>query len=242
MPVLQKKDAEAIKLRFDTELKRDVSLTLFTQPDIGLYVPGRNCPSCGPTQKLLEEVIALSSRLHLEVLDFYKNVEGAAGRRIERIPALIIGSGERDNVRYFGTPAGLEFSVLLDGVIASASRRSTLGLETRRQLKTLAEDVHIQVFVTPTCGYCPSVARLAHAMAMESSRVTADVIEIQEFPDMARAYTVMGVPKIVINDRLAFTGAVSEEVFVQRVLQAVGVDGPDVERQEQVSEQTTLIA
>ena len=242
MPVLQQKDVDAIKLRFDTELKRDVNLTLFTQSDIGLYIPGRNCPSCGPTQKLLEEVTALSSRLHLEVVDFYKNVEDAVGRGIERIPALIIASGERDNVRYFGTPAGLEFSVLLDAVIASASRRSALGLETRRQLKALAEDVHVQVFVTPTCGYCPSVARLAHAMAMESSRVTSDVIEIQEFPDMARAYTVMGVPKTVINDRLAFTGAVPEEVFMQRIMQAVGVDVPQEEAEERVSEQTTLIA
>ena len=242
MAVLQDKDAEAIKLRFDTELKRDVNLTLFTQLEMAIYIPGRNCPSCGPAQKLLEEVTALSSRLHMEVIDFYKNVEDATGRGIERIPALIIGSGEWDNVRYFGTPAGLEFSVLLDGVIAAASRRSALGLETRRQLKALDEDVHIQVFVTPAGEYCPTVAHLAHVMAMESSRVTADVIEIQEFPDLARAYTVMGVPKTVINDRLAFTGAVSEKVFMQRVLQAVGVAEPHEEGEELVSEQTTPIA
>ena len=38
-------------------------------------------------------------------------------------------------------------------------------------------------------------------MAVESERVTADVIEAMEFPDLARRFAVRGVPKIVINDR-----------------------------------------
>lgn len=61
-------------------------------------------------------------------------------------------------------------------------------------------------------------------MALESSRVRADVVEVQEFPQLAQAYRVMSVPKTVINDKVQFIGAVPEEELLKRVLQAVGVE------------------
>jgi predicted DsbA family dithiol-disulfide isomerase len=63
--------------------------------------------------------------------------------------------------------------------------------------------------------------RLAQHMAVASERVRATVIEATEFPEMSRAYQVMGVPKIVINDRVQFEGAVPEPDFLSAVLQAV---------------------
>ena len=66
---------------------------------------------------------------------------------------------------------------------------------------------------------------MAHAVALENSQITADVVEIQEFPDLARAYGVRSVPLTVINEYTHFAGAVSETEFVQRVL-SVGVRDP----------------
>ena len=63
--------------------------------------------------------------------------------------------------------------------------------------------------------------RLAQHMAIASDRVTATAIEATEFPDMAQAYQVSGVPKIVINDRVEFMGALPESQFLDAVLQAV---------------------
>ena len=85
------------------------------------------------------------------------------------------------------------------------------------------------------------MARVAHEMAIESPRVLADVVEVQEFPHLAQAYRVMGVPKTVINDAVAFTGAVTEEVFLQRVLAAVGEEEPEGEGEELVSDQITPV-
>jgi len=62
---------------------------------------------------------------------------------------------------------------------------------------------------------------LAHQLAVESSHVTADVIEAQEFPDLARRYAVRGVPKIVINDSVEFVGALPETEYVAYVRSAV---------------------
>jgi predicted DsbA family dithiol-disulfide isomerase len=63
--------------------------------------------------------------------------------------------------------------------------------------------------------------RLAQHMAIASDRVTATAIEATEFPDMAQAYQVSGVPNIVINDRVEFMGALPESQFLDAVLQAV---------------------
>jgi predicted DsbA family dithiol-disulfide isomerase len=62
-------------------------------------------------------------------------------------------------------------------------------------------------------------------MAVESARVTADVIEAMEFPDLARRYAVRGVPKIVINDRVEFVGAQPETEFVKYIKEAIAPEG-----------------
>ena len=59
-------------------------------------------------------------------------------------------------------------------------------------------------------------------MTMETPRVTADVIEAQEFPYLAQSYGVRAVPKTVINNAIEILGAVPEPVLVQRMLTAIG--------------------
>jgi len=62
---------------------------------------------------------------------------------------------------------------------------------------------------------------LAHKLAIENEHITADVVEVSEFIDMAQRYRVQGVPKTVVNDRIEIVGAVPEPRFVQQVLQAL---------------------
>ena len=66
------------------------------------------------------------------------------------------------------------------------------------------------------------MARVAQMMAMENGHVRADVVEVQEFPQVAQKYRVMGVPKTVINETTQFIGAVPEETFIGKVLEAIG--------------------
>jgi predicted DsbA family dithiol-disulfide isomerase len=58
-------------------------------------------------------------------------------------------------------------------------------------------------------------------MALASPRVRSVSIEAQEFQDLARRYQVSAVPKIVLNDRVEFMGAVPEPVFLEAVQAAV---------------------
>jgi predicted DsbA family dithiol-disulfide isomerase len=66
-------------------------------------------------------------------------------------------------------------------------------------------------------------------MAVESAHVTADVIEAMEFPDLARRYSVRGVPKIVINDHVEFVGTQPESEFVKYIKESVAQNGDESE-------------
>ena len=68
---------------------------------------------------------------------------------------------------------------------------------------------------------------MAHKLAMLNAHVTADVVEVSEFPELTQRYQIYGVPKTVINDRDSFEGALPEERFVNEVLRALDGNRPD---------------
>ena len=228
MALLRPQDQEVLRRKFQQELVGEVTLSLFTTSRAGLALPGANCETCEVTQQLLEEVVALDPRLKLRVRSIVTDAEEARAAGVEGVPAILLGEDGRARARYYGIPSGLEFAVLVEGIVAASRKDSGLKPETRRALADLPQDVHIRVFVTPTCRYCPRVARLAHAMAQESERVRADVVEAMEFPALADRYGVVGVPKVVLNEVYGFEGAHPEEVFLQHVLEAAGAARPAV--------------
>ena len=96
---------------------------------------------------------------------------------------------------------------------------SPLTMATRKALRGINQPVQIQVFVTPTDTECPPVARMAHALAIENENITADVIEIEEFPALARQYGIRSVPMSIFNEIMQIAGLTSEQEFVDKVLQ-----------------------
>jgi predicted DsbA family dithiol-disulfide isomerase len=68
-------------------------------------------------------------------------------------------------------------------------------------------------------------------MALASPNVRSTSIEAQEFMELARAYQVSAVPKIVLNDRVEFMGAAPEAMFLEAVQAAAG-EGGDAEEAE----------
>jgi hypothetical protein len=64
---------------------------------------------------------------------------------------------------------------------------------------------------------------MAHSLAMASDKITADMVEAIEFPQLANKYNVQGVPRSVVNEETHIEGAVPEPLFVAHVLKAVGL-------------------
>ena len=62
---------------------------------------------------------------------------------------------------------------------------------------------------------------MAHQFALESGHVTADMVEITEFTDLANKYDVFSVPKIVVNETTEAEGSAPPEVFMDLVEDAL---------------------
>jgi protein-disulfide isomerase len=103
-------------------------------------------------------------------------------------------------------------------VINVSKDTTNLSEKTKAILADVKSPVHIQVFVTLTCPHCPVAAVTAHKLAVESDMIKADVIESSEFPTLAQKYSVIGVPKIIINEKTEFVGAFSEDLFAEHVV------------------------
>lgn len=150
MAFLSPNDQNEIKRLFE-QLSGDVRLIHFTQRESPLFLPGQECETCKDTRLLLEEIVGLSDKIHLEAHDFVAENEIAREHAIDRIPALVMtADGVKGKVRYFGMPSGYEFSVLLGSLLDASLGKSALSEETVEVLQGLDQDLHIQVFVTPT--------------------------------------------------------------------------------------------
>jgi glutaredoxin-like protein len=220
MSLIGGEDARELRAYLGDLLFGSVTIDYFTRPDAKLFVPGRECDACDDTRTLLREVTQLSERIQLRVHDFFSDDPAVPGMKVDRIPAIVLGGRAKGRVRYFGIPGGYEFGAFMEQLIDVGNGRTDLSPKTREALQGIDKDVHIRVFVTPSCPFCPAAARLAHKMAVESGKVTADVVEATEFPDLVRRYDVHGVPKIVVNESVQFVGAEPESLFLEHVLRA----------------------
>ena len=196
-----------------SRMDKPVTIVYFTQEDECLY--------CRETHELLEDLAALSERIKLEVYDFVADADKAREYGVTKIPAMVMLGDKDHGIRYFGVPAGYEFAGLLEDLVMVSNRDSGLSKTSRARLKALNQPLHLQVFVTPTCPYCPGVVRLAHQFALESDHVTGDMVEATEFPELSNRYAVMGVPKTMVNEIPAVEGMVGEDDFLEAVLTAI---------------------
>jgi glutaredoxin-like protein len=175
------------------------------------------CETCAPTRRALQQIAADGDDVTLETLNLVLDKEKAAEYGVDRVPAVIIDAPGRNRIRFYGAPLGNELSNLLDAIEMSATGETRLSEQSRAQLKTLTSPVHLQVFFTPSCMYCPQMISLANQAAIESPFVTAVAIDATEFPDLVQRYGVNGVPKTIINDSVELMGAAPEEDFITAI-------------------------
>lgn len=209
--MLREEDKREVRERL-ASMREPVTLVYFTQMLAGA------CRFCVETERLLKDLASLSDKITLEIKNFVSDADEAARYGVDKIPATVLIGAKDQGLCFYGMPSGYEFMTFLETMLRMSSRDSGLSEESRKLLKRLSRPVHLQVFVTPTCPYCPQSAILGYSLAMESDFITCDVVEISEFPHLAQKYEVMGVPKTLINDTDGLDGAVPEAVLVSRIM------------------------
>lgn len=204
------------------QLEQPVEVLFFGQQE--------DCEYCDQTLQLVKEVSSLSDQILVSQYDVDKDSDLAEQYNVDKTPGLVIASRENDEVvdygvRFAGVPAGHEFSSLIQDIILVSGRDSKLSPGTRDLLSKLEKPVSLQVFVTPTCPYCPQAVILAHQMAMESPFVQAEMVEATEFPELSSKHGVSGVPQTTINDGAGnVVGAVPEQQLFAEILRSINAN------------------
>ena len=203
-----------------TDLKEPVQVLYFGSRE--------NCDYCSEAKQLLEEVAATNAKIELSVYDIQDNQDIAEKFNVTNVPSIVMASRDGSDIKdlgiqFSGIPSGHEFGTLINDILLVSKRDSGLNEKTRQFLKNLDKPLHLQVFVTPTCPYCPRAVLLAHAMAMENPQmIRAEGIEATEFPELADRFNVSGVPQTVINAGAGIVvGAVPEQNLLAEITRAL---------------------
>lgn len=152
MPLLSDQDAAYLRDTFEKQLVNEVTISLFTQRETRLAVPGfeEQAEFCGQANAIMEELSALSDKIHLELFDYRADAEQLKAHGVDRVPTALVGTGDTRPARFIGVVAGYEFSTLIQDIIDLSTGAIELSEDTKATLNGLTEDLHLQVFVTPT--------------------------------------------------------------------------------------------
>ncbi len=150
MALLQDRNREAVREQFQG-LTNPVTLVMFTQKI--------ECEYCEDTRRMVEELAALSDKITAQIYNFVVDKEITEKYGVDKIPAIVIvgvhpqkpSLEEEDyGIRFYGIPAGYEFSALIEAMKMVSSGESGLSRETKAALAQVKEPLHMQVFTTPT--------------------------------------------------------------------------------------------
>jgi glutaredoxin-like protein len=155
------------------------------------------------------------------VYDFVKNPQEVKKYGIDKIPAIALAGENDTGIRFYGIPAGYEFTTLIEDLIDVSQCDPKLGEPMKTQLAKITQPVHLQVMISPTCPYCPPTVRAAHRLALANPHVRADMVEIAEFPQLAVKYNIQGVPVTIINEKYSVIGAQTETTLIEEILKAL---------------------
>lgn len=193
-------------------LTKKVKLIFFTQE--------LECSYCRETKQLLQELSETSEFIQLEVKNFITDKEDVEKYGVDKIPAIVLldENGTDYGIKLYGIPSGYEFSTLLEDILLLGTGEHGFSDNIVEQIKNIASPVHLQVFVTPTCPYCPQAVVTAHKFSYLNKNIKGDMVEATEFPHLSNKYNVRGVPRTIINENDFVEGAVPEYMVLEKIL------------------------
>jgi glutaredoxin-like protein len=211
---LDKKIRADLNAQFE-KLSKKVKIIYFTQE--------LECQYCRETKVLLTELAEISDKLSLDVKNFVIDKETAFLHGVDKIPAIVLldENGKDYGIRFFGIPSGYEFASLIEAIKLIGTGETGFSREVEDEIKKIDQEIHMQVFVTPTCPYCPQAVVTAHKFSYLNDMIKGDMIEATEFPHLSQKYNVRGVPRTIINEETYIEGAAPEQMVLQKVKEAL---------------------
>lgn len=143
-------------------------------------------------RQYMEELAAQSSKLSVELGD---------PADADHLPCVRVcrSDGSWTGLAFHGVPGGHEFTSFVLGLYNAAGPGQALDEESRTAIQAIQKPVEFQVLVSLSCTMCPELVTAAQRMAAENPNITAQVYDLNHFPDLRERYQVMSVPCLVVN-------------------------------------------
>lgn len=181
-------------------MQAPVKLKLFTTLTSGGY---RQCPACENTASLLQELHRASPKIEVEEISIIEDPDTATRYRVSRAPTIII---QGHGIRYTGAPIGLETAPFVHTLVMASTGTTIFGNMIDSIVPSLRK-ARIELLVTPTCPYCSQAVLIENSLVLPSAgKLSIDIVETYENPDIARKYNVSGVPVTVIDGKDTIVG------------------------------------
>lgn len=89
-------------------------------------------------------------------------------------------------------------------------------------LEPLRKDTELLLFIRPGCAVCPHQVRSAATVALASPRVTLEIVDATQEPELASHYEIRSVPTTVVDDELIMGGVVPASELALRLVERQG--------------------
>ncbi|MBQ1236100.1 MAG: thioredoxin family protein, partial [Oscillospiraceae bacterium] len=139
----------------------------------------------------MEELSSLTDKLSVELSD---EGEDAPVVRVCR------PDGSWTGLAFHGVPGGHEFTSFVLGLYNAAGPGQAVDEDSLNKIRSIDKNVDIKVLVSLSCTMCPELVTAAQRIAAESDKVTAQVYDLNHYPEIRDRYNVMSVPCLVIGD------------------------------------------
>ena len=108
--------------------------------------------------------------------------------------------GSYTGIAFHGVPGGHEFTSFILGLYNAAGSGQKIDEDLMEALTKINKKVDMKVLVSLSCTMCPDLVIAAQKMASLNKNITAEVYDLNHFPEIKDKYQVMSVPCLVIND------------------------------------------
>ncbi len=124
-------------------------------------------------------------------------------------------------VRFSGTPSGMEYTALIEALLTFGQSPTATVPPISSWLAQIQHPVQAQIFVSPTCMRCPHVVAMAIQFARLQPLISANIIQVDQFPATGQQHQVLGVPTTWCEPGpYVFTGMPAPEYFAAYLIQA----------------------
>ena len=129
------------------------------------------------------------------------SVEQGDPSKVEHLPCVQIcrSDGSWTGLAFHGVPGGHEFTSFVLGLYNAAGPGQALDEETEAAIRAIRKPVELQVLVSLSCTMCPELVTAAQRLAAAHPDISAQVYDLNHFPDLRERYQVMSVPCLVVN-------------------------------------------